>query len=154
MKSIEEIIEELDGGKLTPQQALEISAAHMLTQREKSTHERETLVGIEDDGYWYRNNTGLCCAIGALIPEGVYDPEMEGDDIGDILRAYPQKLSHLDGSDVELYLALQDCHDWSAVNEWPVKLREIADAFKLRWTECLEQLERDFIECIGAKEAV
>lgn len=92
----------------------------------------------------YRTPEGLCCFIGALIPNDVYDPEIEGaslsrDDASgkiciphifdNVLRA-----SGIDTENPELVSLLEKCqriHDSERIVKWDNKLQELAEQYDL-----------------------
>jgi hypothetical protein len=74
-------------------------------------------------GCQYRARDGAKCALGLLIPDGLYLPEMEGRPAQGLIGRYPELARHLmDGFDGDVDVlkaftrALQQCHD-DAVEE-------------------------------------
>ena len=57
----------------------------------------------------YRGPNGTSCAVGCRIPDEMYDPEMEGDNVGSAVCAYNLP------KEIEMYLGmfskLQNAHD-------------------------------------------
>jgi hypothetical protein len=69
----------------------------------------------------YRNPDGLKCAIGCLIPDEVYTPDMEGTIAGLIIKGYLD-ISAL-GEDGEHFLdGLQTIHDFYHPVDWEQEL--------------------------------
>jgi hypothetical protein len=69
-----------------------------------------------DGNCLYRGDQGTKCAIGCLIPDDVYKPEMENLGVMDVLRKFPGVTTLFLGIDIEskdiLFLSvLQDLHD-------------------------------------------
>ena len=101
---------------------------HLLTQGVRSTN--------EVDGSFlcaYRNEDGLQCAIGCLIPPDLYDPEFEGlhvvssSPLGERLRTVTRLAYH----NLALARSLQMVHDQIEPYQWSKKLRELAELFGL-----------------------
>lgn len=103
---------------MTNQEAFNISAGHLLSQMKVSADETNCL---------YRGPRGLKCAIGCLIPDELYLPEMENNGI-----QHPIFASMLPTVDRALLIELQVCHDRFAPSSWKEKLRGIATFFKLK----------------------
>lgn len=113
-------------------------ATHLFTQgRQAADEDSHGLGGISCR---YRASDGTRCAVGVLIPDEVYDSEMEGQDVGslllglgDVSPAYPALTwlvplrSLLDN--------LQDVHDfdfnWRSDKEMREALREVAQRHRL-----------------------
>ncbi len=105
----------------------------------------------------YRNNEGLKCAAGCLIPDEKYSPYMEGmavvsTDITDkmlsvLLYAMPLEAFAIpaesvmtpgriimeEGHDLRLVAALQNVHDDHMPNQWDRALRNVCDIFNLKY---------------------
>lgn len=84
----------------------------------------------------YRTPDGLKCAVGCLIPDEVYDAEMEGKALvleygHDPLRDTVTWLGH----DLSLAIMLQRIHDEWDVKDWETQLEMLAQAEGLRYTE-------------------
>ncbi len=101
------------------QDIFDIVADHLLTQMEQSIS--------DDDNYAYRGENGLKCAIGGLIPDDYYKPEMEGKSVTEIMsgpfvgwRAHCSILS-----------CLQDVHDYWRPEYWAVELVELAERYDI-----------------------
>lgn len=65
----------------------------------------------------YRTIDGLKCAIGALIPDDLYVPEMEGESVSSLFHAFPleAKAAGLSRSSARFFDALQKAHDINAL---------------------------------------
>ncbi len=113
--------------KYTPQQIFDTVARHLHQQRGRSVDGVQCL---------YRGPGDLKCAVGCLIPDELYTPDMEGHPII-ILLGRNKDLRNLFGTGVMLLSSLQTTHD--AVNNWntdnrfarPNELRVIAHTYKL-----------------------
>lgn len=87
------------------QEVFDIVVNHLVTQR-RPAYNRNGIIGC-----MYRAPDGLRCAVGALIPDNLYDLEFEGDTADCVI----QKLFDKDLADWRehkgLLLALQEVHD-------------------------------------------
>lgn len=104
---------------------------HLLTQNRRSKGKR---------GCAYRGKGGDMCAVGCLISDKAYDPEIEGF----VVHA-TEVLAKLAESGVPTYnrtllTDLQDIHDRIAVDLWKVHLKELARHHRLTWKDEHEAL--------------
>lgn len=104
---------------MTKQQVFDKVVTHLLAQGEASTAGR---------GCAYRGRNGLMCAVGCLIPDEMYNSEMEGILAGFVIAGSPelQQLFAAEVLDSDFLGQLQSCHDGAPVTEWPAELRLIA----------------------------
>jgi hypothetical protein len=79
----------------------------------------------------YRGHGGLKCAIGALIPDSKYESWMDTTVIE--LRSVLWCIGLLDH--LELCRDLQILHDNYPTNEWPERLKLVANKFGLRFDQ-------------------
>ena len=105
---------------------------HLLTQKRRSESKR--------GGCAYRGKGGDMCAVGCLISDKAYDPEIEGF----VVHA-TEVLAKLAESGVPTYnrtllTDLQDIHDRIAVDLWKVHLKELARHHRLTWKDEHEAL--------------
>lgn len=92
----------------------------------------------------YRGAEGRKCAIGVLIPDGLYDPEMDagsGMRVDQILDRYPAVRKLLDGVSPLMLSELQQTHDKTDVGRWPGQVRRVAKTYELTlpevdWSAC------------------
>jgi hypothetical protein len=108
-----------------------IAADHLVSQGAMSANEYGTCA--------YRGVSGRMCAIGVLINNDFYDPEIEGTSIS----GYPEDevlsvvaLSHnVDEKDidVEMLRELQYIHDSQAVYNWDENLMWVSDRYGYNW---------------------
>lgn len=99
---------------------------HLLKQGRKSAETTDD--PFTPDACKYRGPDGTKCAIGVLIPDELYSPDMEGRGIRRLaqytdLRAY---LNMLDAATDNLLYDLQTVHDGFAVLDWPKRLERVA----------------------------
>lgn len=119
----------------TAQQLYETSIKHLRKQGQKSFR---MLPPDEKLGEMYQSryrSDGMMCAIGVLIPDIEYRPEMEGKDVGDLIskdllitmRAaeFYKNRRLLDG--------LQKIHDTKPIAEWEKQWRMLADDMHLKY---------------------
>jgi hypothetical protein len=93
----------------------------------------------------YRGPEGRKCAAGWLIPDDLYEPEMEGtlvstgtldsngDERPDTLNAVSRVLREL-GHDLELVRHLQSVHDAGTPDEWERRFCDLSQTFELVYT--------------------
>lgn len=116
---------------MTEQEAFDIVAKHLFEQKRPSVLSKGVCA--------YRGVEGRKCAIGALISDEEYSPELEDKDVMTLglKDALPPSLR---GLDIEFLTELQDIHDNAALT-WQgtfvagalrVKLRKFAAAHGLR----------------------
>lgn len=77
----------------------------------------------------YRTDNGLSCAIGCLIPDELYKPEMEGFSVDELDSDVLEKLG-LDKFIDALY-DLQKIHDVKFVSAWETELNNFAAKYGL-----------------------
>ena len=110
---------------MTSQEIFDTVRDHLLKQGVKSQTDLGGPVQC-----MYRGPGGLKCAVGCLITDEEYLPEMEGTDI-DKLDLEFFNLEHL-GSYMYLIADLQDCHDHYEPSSWAKRLQEIAEHHGLK----------------------
>lgn len=105
---------------MTNQEIFDRVAQHLLRQNSRSV-----LVG-KNDACRYRGSAGLKCAIGCLIADEDYEPEMEGrsptETGGDLVSRWAQRM----GFDIKFLRCLQAIHDTKLIGAWPNELRQLA----------------------------
>lgn len=145
---------------LTTQEVFDKVAHHLLKQKARS------MISSSTGGSQlcaYRGGQGLCCAVGFLIPENLYDMNMEGNGICDISTGANllRKVLHDSGIDVpvvvdsdsehyddwddcvhrdatptlHLLKDLQELHDNQPVEVWWARLKEVALNHGLQFKE-------------------
>ena len=112
---------------MTMQQTFDKVVTHLLTQGRRASSAKY--------GCAYRAGDNLSCAVGCLISDEAYTPELEGSNVGaDIVRE-AMIASGLDLFDlVDIHIArcdtfygrLQEIHDHHDVDGWADRLREFA----------------------------
>lgn len=120
----------------TAQQLFEISVKHLRKQGQKSFRflpPDEKLGEMYQSRY--RSNDGMMCAIGVLIPDIEYRPEMEGKDVGDLING--NLLITMRAAEFykhrRLLDALQKVHDQKPIPEWEKQWRMVADDLMLKY---------------------
>lgn len=88
----------------------------------------------------YRGPDGARCAIGHLIPDRLYDPEMEYTSAGGALANWPDLAEHFKDVPGELLDSLQGAHDGAChaddfVSDFIRQTREIADEYHLTYPD-------------------
>jgi len=115
---------------MTNQEAFTTVKTHLLAQMEKSVEKDE----YQNDYCVYRSKCGcLKCAIGALIPDNLYDPAMESKSVDDLINDFPgiRKLFH--GVKTSLLNDLQVLHDDKSPANWESELRGVASHYNLKF---------------------
>lgn len=105
---------------------------HLLKQNARSESNYANVVGCTDCAY--RGANGLKCAVGVLIKDEHYTPEIEGlvPNMRAVATALEKSLGcTLDAQDIIFLDDLQTVHDASEPHEWPEKLREVAARYSL-----------------------
>lgn len=82
----------------------------------------------------YRSTDGKMCAVGCLIPDDVYSPQMERWSVTRLTEGW-SALRPLFGSNIMLLNRLQMIHDQYPLNKWEYKFEECARHFKLVYTK-------------------
>ncbi|SAK41803.1 hypothetical protein AWB77_00384 [Caballeronia fortuita] len=105
---------------LSPKDIYERVSEHLLTQR---------AVSEDDNGSCrLRSPEGRKCAIGSLVRDDLYEPELEGVGIsyyrhardGKLLRAlYASNVNAYDPNVIDLLIELEEVHDYADIDEWP-----------------------------------
>lgn len=113
---------------MTDQELFDKVARHLLTQGRKSVDGNGSLCR-------YRGCGGLKCAIGVLIPDELYSPELEGNPAWStaVCRA-----AGLYEGVRHLAQCLQDVHDEREPDEWRRGLLCVAETFGLSPNAVLE----------------
>lgn len=126
---------------LTNQIAFDTVAKHLFTQGEKST----TLLASGAIGCAYRGENNTKCAIGALIPDSLYEAVFDGENktITSLLAEHPAIRQYFEGVSSQLLADLQWCHDsdssWFSTGVMRERLREHASIYGID-TSILETL--------------
>ena len=105
---------------LSPKDIYERVSKHLLTQR---------AVSEDDNGSCrLRSPEGRKCAIGSLVRDDVYRPELEGVGIsyyrhaqdGKLLRAlFESHVNAYDPNIIDLLIELEEIHDYADIESWP-----------------------------------
>lgn len=111
------------------QEIFDAVAKHLLIQNKRSltrsrSHSGETCA--------YRGKGGTKCALGCLIPDANYSPELEGYPVDNlaVVNALPFSLQP---EGMELLGTLQALHDFVTPSSWYNELAKIAKKFNLQF---------------------
>jgi hypothetical protein len=111
--------------EMTEQQIFDHVAEHLLTQGVKAINIEEE---GEDPDCVYRAED-LACAVGCLIPNSLYLPEMEGENVATLLLNFPC-VNYLQPHK-DLLAELQRLHDVRPPHSWSENLKIIAEKYML-----------------------
>jgi hypothetical protein len=130
---------------MTNQEAFETVAKHLLAQGRRSQLSPEQVEAVTlTKGYApsstcvYRGEDGAKCAVGCLIPDEVYDKNMEDKSVSLIAASGPLK-DLFKELDMTLLGRLQRLHDMGTVDSWRGQLIVIGRSWYLN-TAFLEQM--------------
>ena len=116
---------------MTPQEIYDTVAKHLFTQGKRSG----VLWPTGDFRCKYRGPDGTKCAVGVLIPDEVYDPDMEGHSIvglfdPDATEKGGFELPAWMKENLKLLVALQGAHDfsryWHSSPQMNARLKQVA----------------------------
>lgn len=114
---------------MTKQELFDKVAAHLLTQKKRAmgllTPGSETLKCV------YRAPDGCTCAIGSLIPDEVYIPDMEGCSACILIRKIPALEQIIGLENAGLAAQLQRVHDCTLPIFWREELNKVAAIYGL-----------------------
>ena len=103
---------------MTSQEMFDKVAAHLRKQNAKSSS--------EEGECFYRGPNGTSCAIGCLLPDEIYRPEMEKKSVVHLVEEFPETKTFI--PDLELAEDLQLHHDhnypspsWLTDRDWALK---------------------------------
>jgi hypothetical protein len=122
---------------MTPQEIYDTVAKHLFAQGVRSRGKKP---GSEDTGCLYRGPEGTKCAVGVLMSDEVYDPEMEGNALALLFDpdATPDggfELPVWMKTHFHLLSALQDTHDyswyWYGSDHMKARLLQVAKDYEL-----------------------
>lgn len=111
----------------TAQQIFDIVAVHLMQQGETARDKGSCKYRCESS---HQHKT-LKCAVGALMPDSMYNPEIEGqsaDDLFDTLEGFE---SLIDRKHSSMLVELQSIHDYVVPSMWERALRRYAHKTRL-----------------------
>ena len=111
---------------MTREEVFDKVAIHLLKQGKKSM----SPIG---GGCVYRGPNGLACAIGCLIPDDKYIPDIESFNVDGLMSNYPEVVKGTAITDEFLTILqeLQVVHDCREVSSWSENLGRMALEFEL-----------------------
>jgi hypothetical protein len=115
------------------QQLFDVMCAGLLKQNARST----AFDGLRCQ---YRGDRGTKCAIGMLIPDAIYDRNLEFMGVKDLCERIGRtpegaRAANVLRAHLPLLMRMQDIHDSALPCDWRSAMREAAAAFNLRFTE-------------------
>ena len=116
---------------LTNQEIFNKVATHLFTQGKRSFDKKLKVCA-------YRNDEGLSCAIGCLIPDELYDPAFEGRRIWGLMDENYEVKKYFSNVSLELLSKLQGVHDykdsWTSSGTLRSFLHGVAKDFELDYS--------------------
>lgn len=115
---------------MNKQEVFDKVVKHLLTQNAKAQKNYIWDGATYDKGIcMYRGNEGRMCAVGCLITDEAYSPDIEGyaADTEEVLNALRNSGIEIDNTDAQFLYEIQQIHDYSAVDVWDKVLIEFAD---------------------------
>lgn len=119
---------------MTNQEIFDTVYRHLLKQGRRSTRQRPGNPAGQDPLCVYRAPNGDRCAVGCLIPDDLYSPDMEGLGVLILAAKVPKFLAMFTGKpDTALRLLgrLQVVHDAGQPEVWAANMAMIAKSFGL-----------------------
>ena len=115
---------------MTLQEIFDKVATHLLTQNARAQAPNGTYC-------YYRAPGGLTCAVGCLISDEAYQPQIEGVGVGNdrVSRVVAQSIGQVALSERQqsLLASLQNIHDEVDPDRWPEALRKVAIHHKFQY---------------------
>jgi hypothetical protein len=130
--------------ELTKKEVYDLVVEHLLTQKERCVSD------YDESECLYRNESGLKCAVGALIPDNIYRPIIEhgdlrssndGPDENDAALQMTLICQGVTEKHFPMLNALQDLHDKHMPEDWIEELKPIRKRFNVKKHE-LEKTTR------------
>lgn len=148
------VLDKINNGEITitsDEDAIRLISIHLLTQMDQSfgglgdcAYRGRTEGVWDEDGYEIiepGNPTGLACAIGCIIPESLYTPEIEGLTIEDYTIFNLVKEAHPNWETTDLTLKLlksfQIIHDRVHPFMWALYIDALTSIYKHRKNELI-----------------
>ena len=112
---------------MTAQEVFDKIVAHLRAQAAKS---------VQGFSCKYRGPNGTKCAVGCLIPDEQYRPEMEGIMVDDLISRgwLPEYLI----PHQKLLCDMQRVHDQTRIENWEADFLMVAQANELRYTNTIK----------------
>jgi len=109
---------------MNKQEVFDKVATHLLTQMETS---------IDDGTCLYRGPRGLKCAIGCLIPDGLYTEDINKKLVNELPSEILRSIGAKTDEDVQFLRHLQRIHDQRPIYIWKYHLKNFATSNGLVW---------------------
>ena len=92
----------------------------------------------------YRGRDGRMCAVGCLIPDNLYDPEMESMPASTVLAMSPELQNLFDGVDERMLMDLQSAHDGNMPSSTMAESSNIYKLTMASWESAMKRIARDY----------
>jgi hypothetical protein len=102
-----------------------------IVKKRAETLEKSFVLNTFHNKCLYRHPNGLKCFIGELIPDEMYEPEMENKGIDMLWEYYPEIFSNLFKKDQIPFLEkLQQIHDSCPIKFWKEEIENLEQSVK------------------------
>lgn len=108
---------------MTPQEVFAKVVTHLRKQNAVSAKQNGMCV--------YRGPNGMKCAVGCLIPDDVYKPEMECGGVGVLFMNFPETAKEIGKDNIHLLRHLQTIHDQYSPLRWETAFLSVSDEYNL-----------------------
>ena len=108
---------------MTDQETFDKVKKHLLTQNRVSY--------LVYHGCMYKGPDGLKCAVGCLIPDELYNRNIERTPVSNLVHRTDKVGTFLKQFNLPMLEMLQGVHDCIQTDRWPEKLKEVAEKFEL-----------------------
>ena len=122
------------------QQIFDQVAEHLFTQSSKATY---SVPGGLKPKCAYRGENNCVCAIGSLIPDCEYNPDMESNSVSSLVSKFYKKTETVDDQLVRFLQDLQGTHDAYLIPSWKPRLKEIAVRYAIPKLTVLDDWDFD-----------
>ncbi len=109
---------------MEPQQAFTKIVTHLRAQNRQS----------KDDLYrlcLYKAPNSDSCAVGCMIPDDQYSPNMEGKSLRVLMETFPDLFNEWPENTINLMSSMQTVHDVCEPDDWEERFGVVATAHKL-----------------------
>lgn len=115
---------------MNKQEIFDKVVVHLATQGKRAMH---------GDDCQYRTPDGLKCAVGCVLPDDLYNPEMDSPNgslsgISEVAKRYPEVKAYFGKDNITFLSKLQMIHDYRRKNSLFESLKNLAEDYDLDTT--------------------